>query len=463
MTENAPILPKAFAVRFASVKRWDPNSFHAIEWHWPLSVMKPIGSVLVPRKEKVDRNNNGFSELMPITIHFDGSIEPRKVSGDKEYTMDLFWVRPGDIVASKIDLKNGAVAVIPDNWNTAVVTNHFAVYEPDLNQIVPKYFHMLIQAQFFKEHLWRNKVGAEGRKEVKLEFFESQEIPIPPPPIQQKIVAYWEKETQKIDDELCALEQAESQITLNILSGAGIKINLGKQLPPVLRKRFSDFERWGVGFNRYSWKLSNLITSSSFDCSPLSHFAWINPAINLNLDDSDLVSFIPMEAVDDKDGIVSAAKTKKLIQVKSGYTRFMEGDVLWAKITPCMQNGKSAVVQDLMNGVGFGSTEFHILRSKNKDFLRNEFIHLILRLPEIRRAAMRYFVGSAGQQRVPKEFLEDLHFPIPPINLQFQLIKKMDIERKSIRKMRASILKSKINLGVITEKLILGSLSVEGL
>lgn len=192
MGEPAQSFPKAFAVRFAQINRWDPNSFHGINWHWPVSIMATIGSVLNPRKEKVDRSANGFNDLMPVTIHFDGSIEPRKVSEDKEYTMELFWARPGDIVVSKIDLKNGAVAIIPDGWDRVVVTNHFAVYEPDLEKLDPRYFHLLIQANFFREHLWRNKVGAEGRKEVKLDFFESQDIPIPPLPIQQKIVAHWE-------------------------------------------------------------------------------------------------------------------------------------------------------------------------------------------------------------------------------------------------------------------------------
>ena len=113
-----------------------------------------------------------FAGLTPVTIHFDGSIEPRKVDPDKEYAMELFWARPGDIVVSKIDLKNGAVAIVPPEWDKAVVTNHFAVYEPHRERLNPKYFHILIQASFFKAHLWRNKVGAEGRKEVKLEFFE---------------------------------------------------------------------------------------------------------------------------------------------------------------------------------------------------------------------------------------------------------------------------------------------------
>jgi len=189
--------PKAFSVTFSALSRWDPNSFHGIQWHWPSSVMAPIGSVLSPRKEKVDRSANGFHDLMPVTIHFDGSIEPRKVSGDKEYSMELFRARPGDIVASKIDLKNGAVAIIPNDWHNAVVTNHFAIFEPNLERLNQEYFHLLIQASFFKQHLWRNKVGAEGRKEVKLEFFESLLIPVPSPPIQQQIVAHWKEAKQR--------------------------------------------------------------------------------------------------------------------------------------------------------------------------------------------------------------------------------------------------------------------------
>ncbi len=200
MTEASSSFPKAFAINFSEVKRWDPNSFHNIKWHWPSSDMAPIGSVIDQRKEKVDRSNNGFSDLMPVTIHFDGSIEPRKVKENKEYTMDLFWARPGDIVVSKIDLKNGAVAIVPDSWDKVVVTNHFAVYKPDLEMIDPQYFHLLIQAKFFKEHLWRNKVGAEGRKEVKLDFFESLESPIPALPIQQKIVSYWDRVQKETTD-----------------------------------------------------------------------------------------------------------------------------------------------------------------------------------------------------------------------------------------------------------------------
>ncbi len=285
---------------------------------------------------------------MPVTIHFDGSIEPRKVSEDKEYSMDLIWARPGDIVASKIDLKNGAVAIIPDGWNNAVVTNHFAVYIPNHERLDPKYFLLLIQAKFFKEHLWRNKVGAEGRKEVKLEFFESLDVPIPPLSVQQKIVAYWETAKKSIALESTIIDTSENDISKEILASASIRIILGDRLPRIMARRFQEVERWSVGFNRYAWNLGNLITGSSYRSMPLSDFAWINPSTEINMNISDPVSFIPMEAVDNKDGRIVAPETRKLKQVKSGYTRFQEGDVLWAKITPCMQNGKSAIAHNFI-------------------------------------------------------------------------------------------------------------------
>lgn len=248
MPEAVQSFPKAFAVSFSQIKRWDPNSFHDINWHWPASVMAAIGSVLKPRKEKVDRSASGFNELMPVTIHFDGSIEPRKVCEDKEYTMELFWVRPGDVVASKIDLKNGAVAIIPDDWNNAVVTNHFAVYEPDLKRLDPKYFHLMIQAKFFKQHLWRNKVGAEGRKEVKLEFFESLEVPIPSLPIQHKIVAHWEAaqlERASADTALSSLVEELHSLLVKQTKGFS-KVTRSK----VFLANYKNTQQWDVKAGR---------------------------------------------------------------------------------------------------------------------------------------------------------------------------------------------------------------------
>lgn len=142
----------------------------------------------------------------------------------------------------------------------------------------------------------------------------------------------------------------------------------------------------------------------------LGEVAEINPRRPpLNISDDDIVTFVPMEAIDDITGTVRNVYERKFSQVKSGYTVFLDHDVIFAKITPCMQNGKHAIAQSLLNGVGFGSTEFHVIRAGKH--IIPEWIHLFLRRQETLDAAVKTFTGTVGQQRVPSTFLEDLEIP----------------------------------------------------
>jgi len=250
---SAPALlhpPRAFAVWFHQLKRWDPGSFHGISWHWPQEVMRPIGSVLRLRKEKVDRRTFKFADLQPITIHFDGSLDRRKMSATREYSMDLQFARSGDIVVAKIDLKNGAVGLVPDGWENVVVTNHFAVYEPDRAQLLPEYFHRVIQSSVFKAHLWRNKVGAEGRKEVKLSFFEEQEIPLPPLAVQQAIVAQWHEAQEKIAAARARVKVREGRADADFLEALGLRPPERALLPKCFAVHWKELVRWSLRYNQ---------------------------------------------------------------------------------------------------------------------------------------------------------------------------------------------------------------------
>lgn len=205
--------PRVFATKFSALSRWDPSSFHPIGWNWPADQTAPLISALERRKEKVDKSAQPFSELRPITIHFDGSVEHRQVDDGVSYSMDLFWAHPGDVVVSKIDLKNGAVTVIPSDWDKVVLTGHFAVYKPRPSVADPRYLHLLIQTGAVKNHLWRNKVGAEGRKEVKLDFFESLAVPLPSIPDQQAIIAHWHNAREELFDAQAAMKNLVSTLS----------------------------------------------------------------------------------------------------------------------------------------------------------------------------------------------------------------------------------------------------------
>jgi type I restriction enzyme S subunit len=136
------------------------------------------------------------------------------------------------------------------------------------------------------------------------------------------------------------------------------------------------------------------------------------------------VTFVPMSAVDDSSGTIARPEVRCLGEVKKGYTYFAENDVIFAKITPCMENGKCAVGRGLRNRLGFGSTEFHVVRSGAE--ATPEWLHHILRSQQVRDDAENAMHGAAGQQRVPIEFLELLEIPVPPLPEQRRIVARVE-------------------------------------
>lgn len=160
--------------------------------------------------------------------------------------------------------------------------------------------------------------------------------------------------------------------------------------------------------------------------STLGEACELNPRRdNLNgISPETCVTFVPMPAVDAAFGAITNPVSRPLQEVRKGYTAFKSGDVIMAKITPCMENGKAAVVGDLQNGLGFGSTEFHVLRPNGNALA--EYLYHFIRQESFRRAAESNMTGSVGQRRVPADFLRDAPIPLPPLEEQRRIAAKLD-------------------------------------
>ncbi|MCS3665629.1 type I restriction enzyme S subunit [Salinibacter ruber] len=157
----------------------------------------------------------------------------------------------------------------------------------------------------------------------------------------------------------------------------------------------------------------------------LKELAEINPTFDRNdLSDDDPVSFVGMKRVEELSGRIDLSETEPLSEVRKGYTYFEDGDVLFAKITPCMENGKVAVARGLENGVGFGSTEFHVIRHPEE--ITQEWIFHYLIQEGFRRDAKRAMTGSAGQKRVPTGYIEEVPIPLPPLPEQRRIVAKIE-------------------------------------
>ncbi len=100
-----------------------------------------------------------------------------------------------------------------------------------------------------------------------------------------------------------------------------------------------------------------------------------------------------------------------------------------------MENGKCAIAKNLTNGVGIGSTEFHVL-TPNKSLIDTKYLWTLLRLKTFRKSAERFFIGSAGQQRVPVNFLEEIKIPLPPLAKQKEIAKKVEVIRAEIAELK---------------------------
>ncbi|RZB34825.1 MAG: type I restriction enzyme, S subunit [Desulfobacteraceae bacterium Eth-SRB1] len=156
----------------------------------------------------------------------------------------------------------------------------------------------------------------------------------------------------------------------------------------------------------------------------LGELCEINPRINVDNDEID-VSFIPMKMISEKYGTPHSFERKKWAEVKKGFTYFMDNDVGLAKITPCFENGKSTVFKGLLNGVGAGTTELHIFRQKPKLILP-EYVLIFFKCPKFLNDAKEKMTGSAGQKRVPREFIRFVPFSLPSLTEQKRIVAKVD-------------------------------------
>lgn len=158
----------------------------------------------------------------------------------------------------------------------------------------------------------------------------------------------------------------------------------------------------------------------------------INPRSNHSLASASNVAFLAMADISE-DGQILATQTRPLSEVAKGYTSFQNGDVLLAKITPCFENGKAALVHGMFSDVAFGSTEFHVLRPTEE--IDGRYLYHLVWNPAFRAAGARRMTGSAGQKRVPTVFLSEFEIELPRFEEQKRIAAILD-KADSLRRKR---------------------------
>lgn len=335
----------------------------------------------------------------------------------------------GDLLWAKITpcMQNGKSAIARDLVNgVGCGSTEFYILRPKYNNILIDYIHYILRDKRVLESAQNSFGGSAGQQRVSSSYLKSIKIPLPPMEVQQQIVDIYssaQKAKQAKDEEAKSLLESINTFLLEVLDVAS---NQRYEKKSIFSTTISNLV--GQRFDVSSYKEHFEMISNKYPNRELSSLVEIDPAIKFSaLNKDTTISFIPMESIDEKYGEILEQREISISQIK-GYTKFVEGDLLWAKITPCMQNGKSAIARHLKNGVGCGSTEYYVIRPKTEDLLI-DYVYLVLRHSEVLKSAKDSFGGSAGQQRVSSQYMKSIVIPYPSKDIQ-QSIVDVVFERK---------------------------------
>ena len=346
------------------------------------------------------RDAAGVVQLRMNNIATDGRFNwSQVVRVPPNYTdMSKYWLQKCDVLFNNTNSAElvGKSAMFDAFSERLVYSNHFTCLRPNMEILDADYLAKWLLNQWNGGLFNRICNRWVGQAAVPREKLLALEIPLPSLDEQKRIVA-------RLNEQMAVAEKARKAAEELLDAACALPNAFLREALPLEGQRLPRGWRW----------------------VPLGHLAAINPRrppnIPCSLDTP--TTFVPMTSVKENAGGIERLELRPFAQVSKGYTYFEDGDVLFAKITPCMQNGKHAVARNLNSGFGFGTTEFHVIRPGNT--VLPEWVLSRIRQPSVLRQAAGQFRGAVGQQRVPKEFLSNLPIPLPRLSEQKHILGRL--------------------------------------
>jgi len=363
-----------------------------------------------------DVSQKGMPNAELLSVTQDQGVVPRTwvenrmvmPSGNLE---SFKFIHKGDFAISLRSFEGGLEYCHHDG----IVSPAYTVLKKRLPNLKEDYYKYLFKSHSFVTELQTCVVGIREGKNVSFEELSYSLMPIPSELEQTAIANFLDCKTAQIDQ---AIAIKEKQIALlkerkQIL----IQNAVTRGLDPNVPMKDSGVE-WIVEIPDH-WEIV-----------PMKRLANISPSIKVKNKKSDeLVCFLPMEKVS-VDGDIECDVKLPIKNVSQGFTAFAKNDVIVAKITPCFENGKSAYLENLGTPIGYGSTEFHVLRPSKS--IIGQFLYYIVRSHLFLTAGEAMMTGSAGQKRVPVDFVSGFPVALPQPNEQKQIIEHIAKSTKAI-------------------------------
>jgi len=292
-----------------------------------------------------------------------------------------------------------------------------------LLKVNPEYTNLVMNSSYYRKWCYSVKSDAVNQSNINAEKLSNLLISLPPLAEQHRIVQKIEQPFTLVD----TIENLKEQLKSDVKRAKNQVLNYA--IAGKLTHQDPNDEPAEALLKRIG-KTTTTATDTPYEKLPKG-WAWcrlgdigtINPKNKLN-DELD-VSFIPMPLISDGFSNVHTSEVKKWENIKKGYTHFCNEDIGIAKITPCFENRKSVIFNNLKNGVGAGTTELYILRN-NKTLSFNKYIFWFIKTQEFINNGIKAFTGAVGQQRISRDFIENTLIPLPPLAEQYRIVQKIE-------------------------------------
>jgi type I restriction enzyme S subunit len=423
---NAP----AFAVLFKNLRVWSVGSFQRIRWQWSEEHVQPLATALVRRSDKVNRKERELDELQLITIHFDGTIEAR--NKPRTFKGRLFFAKPGDVVYSKIDVRNGAIGVVPEDITNAVVSSEFPVYQVRQDIALARYIKLLFQTRYFRQAITGLISGTSGRKRVQPEQLADLKVPLPPLREQHAIVQNFEQLQAEIDRTLSFVGEIQRSIHERFVRDLGIKAVMPNKGPKVFAVHWNDIARWSVTATsalrqvsligeKYPVVLGKdclLDVKHGCSCSPSPVPTTLEV---LKISAVTRGQFLPME----RKYVPDSPRLRREFDLR-------RGDVLMCRTNGTLQYvGMSALVTENMKDLIFPDK---IIRVRVRDNILPEFLWYLLQSSPLRAQLEAAARTAVGNYAIGSDDIWNLEMPLPTIHEQEEIVGRVKKGQTEIKR-----------------------------
>ena len=388
-------------------------------WEWTTIeiICSKIGSGSTPKGSNY--SSEGILFFRSQNVYNDGIVleDIKYISEEVHQSMIGTEVLPNDLLLNITGGSLGRCAIVPNEIDRGNVSQHVCILRPVI--VKAEYLHIFILSSFFAKTM---KITGSGREGLPKYNLEKMLLPLPPLEEQTRII----KELSQWQDWVVAIENNQENLEETIKQTKSKILDLaihGKLVPQdpndepasELLKRINPKAEITCDKGQYgkvpeNWCITRI--KNAFIINPRN-----------KAEDENYAGFVPMTNICDGYFNRFTYETKKWAEIKTGFTHFADGDIAVAKISPCLENRKSMVLNNLPNGIGAGTTELHVFRplcvtqSYGLWFFKSDYFV---------NQCVGTFNGVVGQQRVGKNIVEDILFPLPPLAEQHRIIAKIE-------------------------------------